>query len=273
MMKLTRVSVLVAIALLVLIGRTAFALPTWQTYITGSTAGSLSGDQQTWFTNDASFELIAVGSYSANKTQSLTEATLLVSVPQGQSGTITIINKSTEAVHLLTEKTSIGSGVYNPNADADRDILTNELGNAAGFDGYLDKGFLPADVTFNNHYPFQAGISDFLIYDIGDFAAFEAIHNYNADTADSDYVAPPIPVTANSLGQEKHFLVEITGFDWAHFDLYGMETTSQGKKFKSTWGIDPGSHDATYMIPAPGAMLLGSIGAGLVGWLRRRRTL
>ena len=236
-MRILKISIMVVVTLLLVMSQPAWAQPTFQVYSPDYTyAGDYAPDQDTWFVIDNPFELWVLGAYHTNVT-ALTDVKLLVSVPDGETGSITITGAS-------------NTGTLDP----------------LFLGGYSDTSFFPSGTNFNSHYPLQGNVSDFLIYDLGSFANnVDDISDYNAD--DGGSVEP-----TGSKGEIKEFDVAVSGFTWVHFDAYGLETKDINHKLKSSWDISPGSHDVTW-IPAPDAILLGSIGIVLVGWLRRRRTL
>lgn len=265
-MKKSRMKIYLFLATVLLLSRPLMAVPTLQTYIQGATAGSLGPDEDTWIIGESPFNLVVVGNYQHKSTLSLTEVTLAVSVPQGQTGYISITENGTTLTPLTVKTPIPDSTNYNPNADADIPVLMDVMGNT----GYSNKDFLPGSTNFNNHYPFKENVSDFVIYGLGAFARNGPVNNYNTDDDGISYNVQ------GSDGQEKVYSVSTYGFSWVHFDAYGYlidgRNNKENKELVSTWDISPGSHDATW-VPAPSAFLLGVVGVGLVGWLRRRKDL
>lgn len=175
------------------------------------------------------------------------------------------ISTADEMPVLLIDQGS--SPPTNPTANANIDILTN----VAGSDGYATINtptFLPTGLKLNNHYPLQDNVSDFLIFDLPIFGKVEEnLNDYNADNG-------TITLTSAWGGEQKEYLVSYSGFSQLHFDVYGIEEDSRGKRIVATWENNPVSHDCT-AVPEPTTFLLlgvGILSLGIYCLYGRRRS-
>lgn len=220
-----------------MIAPSAKAVPKIQLYIEGATYNSTT---ETWVTTATSFKLWVIGDTNSGADPIL-DMRLAIAYDGTETGSISIVGTTTSV-----------------DPPGDPSAASNPTFSFHG--GVNDLPTKSDGTTLSPHgiYNDTNNVVEFDQYSLGDFTL--------ADSDIGDFITSfPTTWTANG-GQINAYNVTVTGYSAVHFDAFNHLEGSTHALFA------PFSHDAGGGgdIPAPGAVVLGVMGLGLVGLLRRR---